>query len=105
MSTISPASASVSAITSSITVRTMRFLSRASVVGADQTVLRFSASDASEGNGVSRRGVNTASWWTIFASIPVTCSSARFQRASNSAATRRLAGSAASYWRNARSAA
>ena len=54
-STISPASVSISAITSWITVRTMRFLSRASVVGADQTALRSSARAASDGSDLKTR--------------------------------------------------
>src|SRR4249919_1211492 len=41
MRTISEAASSISATTSWMRVRTMRFLRRASVVGASQTVLRF----------------------------------------------------------------
>src|SRR3954466_12558417 len=67
LSTISPASASMSAITSWMTVRTIRLLSRASVVEADQTVLRLSASAARDGEGISRRGVVAASCSAIFA--------------------------------------
>src|SRR6266403_1030226 len=44
--TISDASSSISATTSWMTVRTIRFLSRASVGGADQTALRSAASAA-----------------------------------------------------------
>ena len=53
--TISAASASTSATTSRITVRTMRFLSRASVVEALQTDLRSSANVAI-GIGAASRG-------------------------------------------------
>jgi hypothetical protein len=88
-----------------MTVRTMRFLSRASVVGADQTARRSLASaamcvaDRGDGSGVE------ASCAPILLSISPTRVSARFQRASSSAATSRFSGSAASYCRNARSAA
>ena len=75
------------------------------MVGALQTDRRSSASPAKDtGATASRTGV-AASWAATFASTSATRSSALFQRASSSAATSRLAGSMASYCRNARSAA
>jgi len=52
-----------------ITVRTMRFLSRASVVEADQTALRSSARAASDGGDLSGPDVLAASCSAILASI------------------------------------
>ena len=88
-----------------MTVRTMRFLSRASAIGADQMASRSPARAAKEAEVFCGRAGVTASWVAIFASTSVTRPSAVFQRASSSPATSRLAGSAASYWRKARSAA
>src|ERR1700692_1091117 len=83
-------------------VRTIRFFSRASVVGADQTVLRFDASRPSARGSTAATGM-AASCAAILASTSATCVSALFQRASSSPATSRLAGSAASYFPKARS--
>src|SRR6201987_5691491 len=56
MRTISDAASSISATTSWTRVRTMRFLRRASVVGASQTVLRFEARTPSEaGSAIGAR--------------------------------------------------
>src|SRR6266516_2207417 len=87
-----------------MTVRTIRFFRRASVEGATQTVLRSAASVASDAGSITGATV-AASWAAILPSTSVTRASALFQRASSSAATSRLAGSAASYCRKARSAA
>src|SRR3954454_20961790 len=103
--TISAAASSRSAMASWITVRTMRFLSRASVVGADQTARRSSARAASRTPSRSCRGEAAASCAARRASTSATRARARSQRASSSPATRRFSGSAASYWRDARSAA
>ena len=54
---------------------------------------------------LSRWGVVAVSCSVIFASTSAIRTSLRFQRVSSSAVTKRFAGSAASYWRNARSAA
>ena len=105
VSTISAVSSSRSATTSRITVRTMRFLSRASVVGADQTALRSSARVSKEIGARSRPRRGRVVLGDRFASTSATRESARFQRASSSPATRRFSGSAASYCRKARSAA
>ena len=86
-----------------MTVRAIRFFSRASVVGAVHTVLRLVASVASDITVVLGAGT-AASWEAILLSISDTRASALFQRASSSPATSRLAGSAASYWRKVRSA-
>src|SRR5215472_7127330 len=64
-----------------------------------------SARAASDGDDISKPGIDAASCSAIFTSISATPRSARFQRVSSSAATRRFAGSAASYWRKVRSAA
>src|SRR5215467_8571259 len=66
---------------------------------------RSSARAASDGDDISKPGIDAASCSAIFTSTSATLRSARFQRVSSSAATKRLAGSAASYWRKARSAA
>src|SRR5262249_1821789 len=87
-----------------ITVRTMRFFSRASVVGVVQTLLRSAASVANDA-GSTVDGTVAASWAAILASTSATRASALFHRASSSPVTNRLAGSAASYCRKARSAA
>jgi len=50
------AASSISATTSWISVRTMRFLSRTSVVGADQTVLRFEARRPSIAGSITATG-------------------------------------------------
>ena len=105
VSTISLVVSSRSAITSLMTVRTMRFFSLASVVGAPQTACRSSASDSNDMGRIAARGAAAASCSAIRRSIPTTCASARFQRASSSPVTSRFSGSAASYCRNARSAA
>src|SRR5215831_9109604 len=101
---ISAASVSISAITSWITVRTMRFFNRASVVGVVQTLLRSATSVANDA-GSTVDGTVPTSWAAILASISATRASALFHRASSSPVTNRLAGSAASYCRKARSAA
>src|SRR6266403_1583812 len=83
--TISDASSSISATTSWMTVRTIRFLSLASVGGADQTALRSAASAATcpgerDGSDVE------ASCAAILVSISPTRVSALFHRNSSSAA-------------------
>ena len=102
--TISAAAGSISAITSWITMRTIRFFNRASVEGAVQTVLRSAASIASDAGSATGASL-AASWAAILPSTSVTRASALFQRASSSPVTSRLAGSAASYCRKARSVA
>src|SRR5260221_7307489 len=67
-----------------------------------QTVLRSAASVASDA-GSATGATLAASWATILPSTSATRASALFQRASSSPATSRLAGSAASYCRKARS--
>src|ERR1700759_5534010 len=58
MRTISDAASSISATTSWTSVRTMRFLRRASVVGASQTVLRFENAERSRiSNGCRPRRI------------------------------------------------
>jgi hypothetical protein len=79
-------------------------LLRASVVGAVQTLLRSAASVASD-TGSTLGAAAAASWAEILPSTSATRVSALFQRASSSPVTKRLAGSAASYCRKARSAA
>src|SRR3981081_2391386 len=69
MRTISEAASSISATTSWIRVRTMRFLTRASVVGADQTVRRFDARTPSEAGATAGGGV-LASWGATLDSHP-----------------------------------
>src|SRR5450830_831762 len=59
---ISPASASISATTSWIRVRTMRFFRRASVEGAFQTIFKSSASIANEASVAGAVGGVCASW-------------------------------------------
>ena len=86
-------------------VRTMRFLSRASVVGADQTdwksrPARRRRPAIGRTEAVPRRHDRRCGARTRPRRV-----SARFQRASSSPATKRFSGSAASYWRKARSAA
>src|SRR5947208_11071032 len=81
MRTISAAASSISATTSWMMVRTMRFFSRASVVGADQTVLRFDASRPSARGSTAATGM-AASCAAILASTSATYVSALFQRAS-----------------------
>src|SRR5258705_6971275 len=81
----------------------MRFFSRASVVGADQTVSRFAPKRANAVGSNARAG-EVASCAEILLSTSATRISAWFQRASSSLATSRLTGSAASYCRKARSA-
>ncbi len=79
----------------------MRFLSLASVPGADQTVARFAASELrSVANREDGCGVEP-SCAAILVSISLTRVSARFQRDSSSAVTSRFSGSAASYCRKA----
>src|ERR1700682_158263 len=101
--TISDASSSISATTSWMTVRTIRFLSLASVGGADQTALR-SAASAATWTGDSDGSDVEASCAAIPVSISPTRVSALFHRNSSSAAISRFCGSMASYCRNARSA-
>src|ERR1700730_9280005 len=96
--TISDASSSISATTSWMTVRRIRFLSLPSVGGADQTALRSAASAAtctsdSDGSDVE------ASCAAILVSISPTRVSALFHRNSSSAAISRFCGSMASYCR------
>lgn len=102
--TISDVASSILATTSLIRIRTIRFFSRASVVGADHTVCRFEASRPNAAGSTLTAGL-AASCAAILLSISPTLASALFQRASSSPATNRLAGSAASYCRKARSAA
>ncbi|ACL55381.1 conserved hypothetical protein [Methylobacterium nodulans ORS 2060] len=104
VSTISARASSRSATASWRTVRTIRFLSRASVVGADQIPRRSAASVSSAAGARAGRGV-AASCSAMRASQAPTRARARFQRASSSPVTRRFSGSAASYCRKARSAA
>src|SRR5215472_14324549 len=87
-----------------MTVRTMRFFSRACVEGAVHRLFKSAASVTNDARAAAGAGV-VASWAAILPSTSATCASALFQRASNSPATSRLAGSAAPYWRKARSAA
>ena len=68
---------------------------------SDHFELASVASDAGSATGAAL----TASWAAILLSTSATRASALFQRASSSPATSRLAGSAASYCRKARSAA
>jgi len=97
MMTISAVASSRSAIASLITVRTIRFFRRASLAGAVQTDLRSLARVSNEiGSRSTRRGT-VASWLAMRFSTSAMRVSVRFQRASNSPATRRFAGSAASY--------
>ena len=98
------AASSISATTSWIRVRTMRFFSRASVVGADQTVLQVRGQHAERGRIDGSRGRRRVMSGDLALDLRH-LASALFQRASSSPATSRLAGSAASYWRKARSAA
>jgi hypothetical protein len=71
---------------------------------APQTVFRSAASVASD-SGSATGAILAASWAAILPSTYAARASALFQRASSSLATNRLAGSAASYRRKARSAA
>ena len=80
----------------------MRFFSRASVVGADQTVLRFDANEPSAAGSMVVEGCAASCG---LASTSATCASVLFQRISSSPVTSRLVGSAASYCLKARSAA
>src|SRR6202049_3921735 len=91
MRTISEAALSISATTSWIRVRTMRFLTRASVVGADQTVRRLDAMTPSEAGATAGAGV-LALCAASLPSTSATWTSALFQRASSSLATSRFGG-------------
>src|SRR4249919_856717 len=71
-----------------MTVRTIRFFSRASVEGAVQTVLRSAASVASDA-GSAMGATLAASWAAILSSTSAMRASALFQRASSSPATSR----------------
>jgi hypothetical protein len=75
MITISEASSSISATTSWISVRTMRFFNRASVVGADQTISRFAPRKVSTAGSLVRVG-EAASCATILLSTSATRASA-----------------------------
>jgi hypothetical protein len=101
---ISAASASLSAITSRIRVRTIRFTSRAPVVRDVQTALRSPATVVKVSGAASARVGVTASWLLIFASISATQASACSSASPIQQPHDELAGSAASNWRKARSA-
>ena len=74
------------------------------VVGSVQTLLRSAVSVVNDA-GSTVDGTVAASWAAILASTSATRESALFHRVSSSPVTNRLAGSAASYCRKARSAA
>jgi hypothetical protein len=83
----------------------MRFLSRASVAGADPAARKLSASDAmSSADKGDDRGAAASCAATLF-SIACMREGALFQRVSNSRATSRFSGSAASDCLKARSEA
>src|SRR5215470_2196864 len=66
-----------------MTVRTMRFFSRASVEGAVHRLFKSAASVTNDARAAVGAGV-VASWAAILPSTSATCVSALFQRASNS---------------------